>query len=691
MSLPHPDINIGAPPLLWSDVYESFKKINANFDSIAASLLGGGGGSIVNFGQLFTDVSPSTNNTYRIGSLATSWKSLFTTEWSSTPGNENNGIWLGNAQMRGISGTVDLPANSTVSGNLIIDPSKTAFKFISVPGQQTIEADDFTDLLTFLPGPGINILTNPAADTIQVNNLGVLSLSGTPGQIAVDNSTGNITITNLGVTSLTAGTTIAGRTPGTGISVNNPTGNISITNTGIIDVQPGFGITVFKDNITGIVTVTNTSPAPNVFGRIRVTGNNDLVADSTGDTLVIEAGYGMDITTSETVDDTLFIGFNNRVDIIGSVFADDSTLMIDAVNGIIVAPVEANVVGNVTGDLTGNVTGNLTGNVTGDLTGSVFADDSTLMIDAVNGIIVAPVEANVVGNVTGDLTGNVVGTLTGNVIGDVTGNLNGIVYGDLIGSVFSETSTLLIDATDGLIKGDVVNNVVITNVVSDNSGSSTINIGSGILQIGSSNNIEIFGAAGSNLFVGGGTGGSTSGDVYLGNGSNQIISLSKIYGNIQGDVTGSVFGDDSSLIIDAINNRHFGDFIGSLEGNVQGNIISDDSSVIVDHVARRFTGNFVGDIVGSVFADNSSLIIDAIGNNIVTNSIIGAGTKLRINSNKINIAGGTPYVPGTSVGSPGDESGDIAFDATSIYFCIGNHDGVSDIWVKQDWSTTGSW
>jgi glutamine cyclotransferase len=49
--------------------------------------------------------------------------------------------------------------------------------------------------------------------------------------------------------------------------------------------------------------------------------------------------------------------------------------------------------GNVTGDLTGNVTGNLVGNITatgtldGDLTGSVFADDSSLLVDAVNGEI----------------------------------------------------------------------------------------------------------------------------------------------------------------------------------------------------------------------------------------------------------------------------------------------------------------
>jgi hypothetical protein len=49
-------------------------------------------------------------------------------------------------------------------------------------------------------------------------------------------------------------------------------------------------------------------------------------------------------------------------DIKGSVFADDSTVLVDAVNG--------SLNGNLTGNVTGDVTGNLTGNVTGDITSS---------------------------------------------------------------------------------------------------------------------------------------------------------------------------------------------------------------------------------------------------------------------------------------------------------------------------------
>jgi hypothetical protein len=52
-----------------------------------------------------------------------------------------------------------------------------------------------------------------------------------------------------------------------------------------------------------------------------------------------------------------------ETDIKGSVFGDDSTLIVDGVNGV------------------------LHGRLIGDVEGSVFADDSTLLVDGVNGII----------------------------------------------------------------------------------------------------------------------------------------------------------------------------------------------------------------------------------------------------------------------------------------------------------------
>ena len=72
-----------------------------------------------------------------------------------------------------------------------------------------------------------------------------------------------------------------------------------------------------------------------------------------------------------------------------------------------------------------NLTGVIADSVDGDLTGSVFADDSTLLVDGVNGRIVAPVFANV----TGDTAGTHTGPVIGNVTGDITGNAGTVTNG----------------------------------------------------------------------------------------------------------------------------------------------------------------------------------------------------------------------------------------------------------------------
>ena len=68
------------------------------------------------------------------------------------------------------------------------------------------------------------------------------------------------------------------------------------------------------------------------------------------------------------------------------------------VNGIVTGTAGSTLVGNVTGDLTGNVFGDLIG----DLRGSVFADDSSAIVNAENRIVTAA--GGFIGNVTGNLT-----------------------------------------------------------------------------------------------------------------------------------------------------------------------------------------------------------------------------------------------------------------------------------------------
>ena len=77
-------------------------------------------------------------------------------------------------------------------------------------------------------------------------------------------------------------------------------------------------------------------------------------------------------------------------------------------------------IGDVVADF---IQADVTGNVIGDLRGSVFAEDSTLLVDAETQQFFGTLH----GNVTGNLTGDVLGDVTGDVLGDVTGDVTGLI------------------------------------------------------------------------------------------------------------------------------------------------------------------------------------------------------------------------------------------------------------------------
>ena len=162
--------------------------------------------------------------------------------------------------------------------------------------------------------------------------------------------------------------------------------------------------------------------------------------------------------------DSLVLEGSITSDFIGSVFADDSTLLVDGVNGAIpwsvldgtpttlagygitdapvvtghsnliawdgltlILDVDAGVgtamyYGDVTGNVTGNVTGDVTGSIDasavgktimGDLDGSVRTrDGGTVILDVDTEVLNAEVSGNVTGNVTGNLVGKVIHKFT---------------------------------------------------------------------------------------------------------------------------------------------------------------------------------------------------------------------------------------------------------------------------------------
>jgi hypothetical protein len=345
--------NPGSPPLLWSDIDTAFRIINQNFLELYATI---GGGTVVDFSNLSTNVSPSVTEVYDLGSSTKRWKDLYL---------GGSSLYLGDAVITATGSSVNLPAGSTIAGSIL---DNEYFKTIAVAGQPNIVADaGGEDTLTLIAGnAGITLTTNASTDTLTITNSGVTNAVAGAG-ISVSGSTGSVTISNAGVTGLTAGQ---------GISLNTGTGNVTVTNSGLVGIDPGIGITVSpRDPITGLVTVTNSQPniPQNVFNTISVPTQSDVVADSTTDTLTIQtSGNGLSITTNSTTDTLTFS--NTGV----TSLAVGNGLAIDAGTGSI----------NLTLDTT------LSRNIVGDVTGSLFADNSTMLVDATGASIVGDIETS---------------------------------------------------------------------------------------------------------------------------------------------------------------------------------------------------------------------------------------------------------------------------------------------------------
>ena len=460
------NITPGRPPVLWSEVNEAFTKVNENFDILVATIGGGSGLTPIDFTSLDTDVTPTTDNLYELGDITHKWRSVFTGE--TTVADPLNGLWSGNAQIKGIGLTVNLPENSTIGGDpitgigtsLIIDPEKTFFKEIQVNNDLSVVATTFGDTVNFLSSSGISLAVSSGADSITFSNTGILSVAAGLG-VTTATASGVATITNAGVRSLQSTTALpSGRSTGAGINITASTGdNIRVTNTGVISISSGVGITVSLDAASGDVTITNSAPAVNAFTQVVVNGDtsNILAADAVSDVLNITSDAT--ITLSKTVGtDTLNIAVNPVFDLRGSVFADDSSLLVDAVSGIVPAEV-------VSGTFTGNVVGNTTGSHDGDVSGSVFADDSTMLVDGVSGQIVGPINSfDGVNSITMDpINGVIIGGTSGAQIigaagaqvyigGGTSGSTSGnILLGNGTNRVLFVSNTIDTDDSSALI------------------------------------------------------------------------------------------------------------------------------------------------------------------------------------------------------------------------------------------------
>jgi hypothetical protein len=341
----------GRAPIVWSTVDEAFQQINANFTELYLSI----GGTGVDLSNIAASLIPDSNSVRDLGSAARRWKDIYLS---------GSSIYLGPAVITAnLSGHVNLPSGSTVGGALIRNPDESSFKTVRVSGQDDVVANNFEGILN-LTGNGISIATNADSDTVTLTNSGVTSISQGSG-VSISNSTGAVTISNTGVITATSA--------GSGIAIGGTSSNITISNTGVTQLTAGTGI-VLSDTV-GSITVTNSQPniTQNVYRFVAVTGSPTLDPSGPTSTLnITTSGDGLSITAN-TISNT--VTFSNTG--VTSINLDDTFNIT-----------------NSTGVVNLGLKSTIQRNLDGDVTGSVFADDSTILVDSTNGVIVGNVVRN---------------------------------------------------------------------------------------------------------------------------------------------------------------------------------------------------------------------------------------------------------------------------------------------------------
>ena len=176
----------------------------------------------------------------------------------------------------------------------------------------------------------------------------------------------------------------------------------------------------------------------------------------------------------------------------------------------------------------------------GDITGSVFGDDSTVLVDGVNNTIP---KANIEDSANWDTAfgwGNHTAggyapqttTYTKTEVDSAISAVN-TLDGDITGSVFADDSTLLVDGVGGKV-------LLTTNTTTE------LTEGTNLYYTDVRADARITNA------------GSANWNTAFGWGNHASAGYQVAGAPHDGDIEGSVFGDDSTLLVDGVNNKIVG-------------------------------------------------------------------------------------------------------------------------------------
>ena len=190
------------------------------------------------------------------------------------------------------------------------------------------------------------------------------------------------------------------------------------------------------------------------------------------------------------------------------------------------------------------------------------------------------------------------------------------VGGTLVTGAGGGGSLSLNSLTDTDLTG-VSNNDVLTYVSASNKWEAISVPGVGVLTLNELSGVSVSSSP-------------LNGDAVVFDGANWSSRPISDFFNEQQTYKINIAGDDSTIIVNTDNNNVTGNFFGNVTGDVTGDTAGTHTGNVTGNVTGNangaHTGTFDGDMSGSLFADDSTLIVDGVGNTITIQSILASTT-----------------------------------------------------------------